>query len=222
VKRIPRLRLPRLRRLEAPARAGPVADDWLTKYGTALAVLVVAAIAAVVSFVHIRELAATHGQTSLAANLLPFSIDGTVAASALAMLRAARLGHPTPHLARFMLALAVLATLGANVLYGLPFGVVGAMVSGWPAVAFIGCTEVAVSMARKTAAKVRAADLGDTVSAASWTDAESAAREALARTLAAGNPLSANQLTTQFRLTRAEVTKVRQAVLAESNGHSPQ
>ncbi|HUY47992.1 MAG TPA: DUF2637 domain-containing protein [Streptosporangiaceae bacterium] len=60
---------------------------------TAAAVLLVAAIAAVVSFVHIEHLAITHGQTALAAGLLPLSIDGTVAAASLAMLRAARAGH---------------------------------------------------------------------------------------------------------------------------------
>ena len=45
---------------------------------TAAAVLIVALIAAVVSFVHIEHLAAVNGQTMLAAYLLPLSIDGTV------------------------------------------------------------------------------------------------------------------------------------------------
>ena len=56
----------------------------------AFAVLVVATIAAVISFTHIEHLAVTHGQTMLAAMLLPLSIDGTVAASSLVMLRSAR------------------------------------------------------------------------------------------------------------------------------------
>jgi len=41
---------------------------------TAAAVLVVAAIGAVVSFVHIEHLAVTHGQAPLAAYLLPLSV----------------------------------------------------------------------------------------------------------------------------------------------------
>lgn len=117
---------------------------------TAAAVLLVAAIAAVVSFVHIEHLAARHGQTTLAAYLLPLSIDGTVAAASLTMLRAARAGLGTPSLARFMLGLAVLATLACNVGYGAPRGVAGALLSGWPAVAFIGCTEMAVGAIRRT------------------------------------------------------------------------
>ena len=64
---------------------------------------------------HIEHLAVMNGQTSLGAILLPLSIDGTVAAASLVMLRAARAGLGTPWLARFILGLAVAATLGANV-----------------------------------------------------------------------------------------------------------
>lgn len=131
--------------------AGMSRSDNLIRYGTGAAVLLVAGIAAVVSFQHIQHLALTHGQTSLAAALLPLSIDGTVAAASLVMLRAARTQLATPVLARFMLALAVVATLAANVGYGLPYGVPGALLSGWPAVAFIGCAEMAILMVRKTA-----------------------------------------------------------------------
>lgn len=118
----------------------------------AAAVLLVAAIAAVISYVHIEHLAVTHGQSALAAYLLPLSIDGTVAAASLAMLRAARAGLGAPHLARFMLGLAVAATLAANLAYGARFGVTGSLLSGWPAVAFIGSAELAIGMARRARA----------------------------------------------------------------------
>jgi len=116
---------------------------------TAAAVLVVAAIAAVVSFVHIEHLAVTHGQTVLAAMLLPVSIDGTVAAASLVMLRAARAGLGTPWLARVMLGLSVVATLAANIAYGARYGLTGSLLSGWPAVAFIGSAEMAIGMVRR-------------------------------------------------------------------------
>lgn len=119
---------------------------------TAAAVLLVAAIAAVVSFVHIEHLAVTHGQTALAAMLLPLSIDGTVAAASLVMLRAARAGLGTPWLARVMLGLSVVATLAANIAYGARFGITGSFLSGWPAVAFIGSAEMAIGMVRRTRA----------------------------------------------------------------------
>ena len=120
---------------------------------TAAAVLLVAAIAATVSYVHIESLAIRYGQPQLAAWLLPLSIDGTVATSSLAMLRAARAGLSAPWLARGMLLLAVAATLACNVGYGLPHGWPGALLSGWPAVAFVGCAEVAISMSRRRPAR---------------------------------------------------------------------
>ena len=59
----------------------------------------------------------------------------------------------------------------------------------------------------------------DAVSAQLPSDAETAAAAALRATLAAGNPLSMNQLQTRFRLTRKEATEVRSLVLPGVNGH---
>jgi hypothetical protein len=125
-------------------------ESRAARAATTAAVLLVAVIAAVVSFVHIEHLAITHGQTVLAATLLPVSIDGTVAAASLVMLRAARAGLGTPWLARLMLGLSVVATLAANIAYGARFGLAGSLLSGWPAVAFIGSAEMAIGMVRRT------------------------------------------------------------------------
>jgi Protein of unknown function (DUF2637) len=127
-----------------------VTGDSAIRRMAAAAVLLVAAIAAVVSYIHIEDLAVTHGQTAAAAMLLPLSIDGTVAAASLVLLRAARSGLAAPWLAQFMLGLSVLATLAANVGYGARYGITGALLSGWPAVAFIGSAEMAIGMVRRT------------------------------------------------------------------------
>lgn len=118
---------------------------------TAAAVLLVAAIAAVVSYMHVATLALHYGQPPLAAYLLPLSIDGMVATSSLVLLRAARAAVSAPWLARTGLALAVLATLAANVASGLPHGWPGALLAGWPAVAFVVSAETAISMSRRRA-----------------------------------------------------------------------
>jgi hypothetical protein len=99
---------------------------------TAAAVLLVAAIVAVVSYMHVVTLALHYGQPSLAAYLLPLSIDGMVATSSLVLLRSARAGMSAPWLARtgLVLVLAVLATLAANVASGLPRGWPGALLAG--------------------------------------------------------------------------------------------
>jgi hypothetical protein len=51
------------------------------------------------------------------------------------------------------------------------------------------------------------------------TDADHAARLALAASISAGNPLSQRQLMTRFGLTRTRERKVRESVAAASNGH---
>jgi len=138
------------RRPAARAAYTAAAGDRAIRVLTATAVLLVAAIAAVVSFVHIEHLAVTHGQTQLAAWLLPVSVDGTVAAASLSMLWAARTGMGTPWLARVMLVLGVTATLAANVAYGASFGLAGELLSGWPAVALVGSVEMVLSTIRRT------------------------------------------------------------------------
>jgi hypothetical protein len=193
---------------------------------TAAAVLLVAAIAATVSFVHIQHLAATHGQTLLASYLLPVSVDGTVAAASLSMLWAARSGQPAPWIARLMLTMGVGATLMANVAYGAPFGLSGELLSGWPAVAFVGSVEMVLVMVRRArtaepeparAAAAFPAPLVLTQTAPA--DSAHAAQLALAASVAAGNPLSQRTVMARFGLSRAAERKVRQTVLAGSNGH---
>jgi hypothetical protein len=128
-----------------------VSPDRGIRWLTAAAVLVVASIAAVVSFIHIEHLAATNGQDALTAILLPISVDGTVAVASLTMLWAARANVvPAPRLARVMLVLGVTATLAANADYGAAHGLTGELLSGWPAIAFVGSVEIALSMVRRT------------------------------------------------------------------------
>ena len=63
---------------------------------------------------------------------------------------------------------------------------------------------------------------GGAFSSAPPSSAELAAEASLRATLAAGNPWSVNQLAERFSLTRGAATKLRQRVLAESNGHAPE
>jgi len=134
---------PKLRR-----HARPVDGDTIIRVLSASVVLAVAVFAAVVSYSHIFDLGRSHGQDGVAARLLPLSVDGLIAAASLVMLHAARNRLPVPRLARFMLALGVVATVGANVAYGAAFGLLGAVVSAWPAVAFVGSVEMAVKFVR--------------------------------------------------------------------------
>jgi hypothetical protein len=126
----------------------PGPGDRLIRWGTAAVVLAVAGFAAVVSYSHIYDLGRAHGQAGAAARLLPLSVDGLILAAGLVLTHAARAGLGAPVLARLMLWLGIGATVGANVEYGVRFGVLGAVISAWPAVAFIGSAEMGVGMIR--------------------------------------------------------------------------
>jgi hypothetical protein len=114
-------------------------------------VLLVAAIAATVSDLHVYRLAVQLGQPELAAWLMPLSVDGAVGAASIALLAAARAGDRSPATARVMLALGVLATLTANAYSGAGHGIAGMALAMWPGVAFVGSAETALSMVRKSA-----------------------------------------------------------------------
>jgi hypothetical protein len=196
-------------------------SDKSIRVMTAATVLLVAVIAAVISYIHIEHLAVTvGGQTMLAAVLLPLSIDGTVVASSMVMLRAARAGIRTPCLARFGLGLSVAATLAANIGYGASHGLPGALMSGWPAAAFLICAEMAIGMVRRARESARTGEVAPGLPALVPAYSVTAAETSLRATVAAGNPLSVNQLQERFSLSRGTATKLRTAVLAESNGHS--
>jgi hypothetical protein len=196
---------------------------------TAAAVLLVAAIAAVISFTHTRYLAATHGQTTVAAYLLPLSIDGTVVAASMVMLRAARAGMRTPWLARVMLGASVAATLAANVAYGARYGLAGALLSGWPAAAFIGCAEMALGMVRRATSQATRKATGTSARATprparkATGRGQDAATEAIRKAIAQGHPMpSARALARAHHIGRDKATEIRAAVLAEADGHMGQ
>jgi hypothetical protein len=135
-----------------------VTGDHVIRFITACAVLAVAVIAAIVSYNHIEHLALVNGQTLEAARLLPASIDGTILASSMVLLDSARRDVQAPILARIMLGAGILATLLANATVGSAHGVTGVMVSGWPAIAFVGCAEAFLAMIRGRSSTPEAAD----------------------------------------------------------------
>jgi hypothetical protein len=114
-----------------------------------LAVAVVAAIAAVVSYTHLYDLGITHGQTGIAARLLPLSVDGLVVVASLVLLQSARNGCQSSGLPRFALWLGIGATVAANLAYGLPYGPVGAVLSAWPGAAFVLAVEILLGSLRQ-------------------------------------------------------------------------
>ena len=114
--------------------------DTLIKWATGVAVAIVTGIAAYISYTHIYSV--THSP------LVPISIDGMIVTSSLVLLTVSRNKLETVALARVGLWLGILATLAANVAYGLPQGLLWAVVSAWPAVCFVVSVETVMQLAR--------------------------------------------------------------------------
>ncbi|MEU8306730.1 DUF2637 domain-containing protein [Actinomadura sp. NPDC048955] len=92
--------------------------DRLIRITTALAVVAVATVAAVISYRHAYELVHSHGETGPTARLVPFTVDGLIWAASMVILDASRRKHPAPPLAKWSLAVGIVATVGANVAHG--------------------------------------------------------------------------------------------------------
>jgi hypothetical protein len=120
-------------------------------------VLAVAGVAAYVSYWHAYAVVCAHGETGVTARLEPATIDGLVYASSMVNLYAARHRLPVPTLARWLLALGIVATLAANMAQGWSHGPVGAVIAAWPAVSLVGSYELLVWIIR-IAARGPAAD----------------------------------------------------------------
>jgi len=133
-----------------PAAAAGV--DRAIRVSTAVAVLDVAGVAAYVSYWHAYAVVCVHGETGVTARLEPATIDGLVYASSMVNLYAARHRLPVPGLARWLLALGIVATLAANMAQGWSQGPVGAVIAAWPAVSLVGSYELLVWIIRTAAA----------------------------------------------------------------------
>ena len=126
--------------------------DRAIRVSTAIAVLAVAGVAAYVSYWHAYAVVCAHGETGVTARLEPATIDGLVYASSMVNLYAARHRLPVPALARWLLALGIVATLAANMAQGWSHGPVGAVIAAWPAVSLVGSYELLVWIIRTAAA----------------------------------------------------------------------
>jgi hypothetical protein len=205
--------------LHHAARSQLVTGDRVIRLATAAVVCAVAAFAAVVSYSHIYGLGRAHGQDGAAARLLPLSVDGLILAASLVLLHEARNGRDAPRLARFMLWLGIAATVGANIAYGAGSGLLGAVISAWPAVAFIGSVEIAMQQVRRSRVP-RVATIGPAVPEMPC-DVEQAVRAAYAASLAAGQPLSQRAMAERFGLSRRKVSQLITTIAVDANGQLP-
>jgi len=71
--------------------------DRLIRFTTALAVVAVAAVAAIISYQHAYELVRSHGESGATARLVPFTVDGLIWAASMVILNASRRNQRAYH-----------------------------------------------------------------------------------------------------------------------------
>ena len=103
------------------------------RWSAVAAVAVVAGIAGWVSYIHAYDVIRSHGEAGLVGRVYSGTVDGLIYCASMVLLDAARRGVRPPSPARWLLAAGIGATLFANVLAGLSWGVLGALIASWPA-----------------------------------------------------------------------------------------
>jgi hypothetical protein len=184
------------------------------RWSTVAAVVGVAVVAGWVSYRHAYAVVRAHGESGPVAWLYPCTIDGMIYTASMALLDSARRRVRPPALARWLLACGIAATLAANVAAGVAFGLLGEVVAAWPALALVGSYELLMLIVRAGAAPAVAA----TVPAVA-ADADSAARAALATSIAQGSPLSQREIARRFGMPRSRAAVIAREVITSANGH---
>lgn len=111
------------------------ADTWMRATVT-VTVAGLASIAGAISYSHMRNLAAAHGETGWQAHAFPLSVDGIEIVASLVLLADRRVGRPSGWLPWAALAAGTMASLAANVAAA-GTDLIGRVVAGWPAFALL-------------------------------------------------------------------------------------
>ncbi len=95
-----------------------------------------AGIAGAISYSHMRQLAAAHGDTGWHAHAFPLSVDGVEIVASLVLLADRRAGRNSGWLPWAALTIGTAASLAANIAT-VTAGIVSRIIAGWPAVALL-------------------------------------------------------------------------------------
>jgi hypothetical protein len=126
--------------------------DRAIRWTTTFSVVVLAGIAAVLSYKHMFVLVRRYGETSWTSTLLPVSVDGMIAASSMTLLADSRNGRRSGLLPWSLLVIGSVASLAANVAVAEP-SAVGRLIAAWPSCALIGSYELLMRQVRHAAAR---------------------------------------------------------------------
>jgi Protein of unknown function (DUF2637) len=113
-------------------------------------VALLAVVAGTVSYLHMHQLVAEHGQPGWVAALTPLSVDGMIVAASTALLADSRSGGRGGLLPWALPVTGSVASLAANVAVAEP-SAIGRVIAAWPSFALIGSYELLMRQVRRAA-----------------------------------------------------------------------
>lgn len=194
------------------SQSRPMRSHLSRRLASVSSALIVAGIAAVASYSHMRHLAVEYGQTEVIADMLPISVDGMLVVATVA------LGDGRRYRWSAWLAfwIGVVASIIANVLAAEP-SAIARCISAWPAIAFLLVVEVITRGGRgqkieplpvpieEPPAEVPEAEPDDTADETSWRPTP--ATEKVARARARWPQLSQQEIATKTGLSISTVKR---------------
>ena len=131
-------------------RVPATAADGRLRLIAGLALFALAAITAVVSYLHALAVVRSVGNAGALAYLIPFVADLMIISASVALLEAARNSAGKPALAIVSLVFRIGATLAMNVAAGWHHGSAGALVAALPPVALVLSLETLMGLVRRS------------------------------------------------------------------------
>ena len=125
-------------------------DDGRLRLIAGVALFALAAITAIVSYLHALTVVRSVGNTGAVAYLVPFVADLMIVSASMALLEAARNSAAKPALAIVSLVFGIGATLAMNVAAGWHHGSAGALVAALPPLALILSLETLMGLVRRS------------------------------------------------------------------------
>ncbi len=184
--------------------------------GAATAVLcVVAGSAVTVGCTRAYALAEGHGMDRAAALLVAVSLGGLIVGASLVLLGDER-GPWVPSTAEGMQLLGIAVMAAAGIVSGARHGLLGAIISAWPAVAFFGAADMVLELVHRSRSRREA---GPATAPAVPSEVRQAVHAAYLASVQAGDPLSQRAMAARFGLSRRKIRQLVPESTSSRTGH---
>ena len=180
--------------------------DRMTGGAATVVLCVVAGSAMTIGSARTYALAKGHGMDGTAALLVAMSLGGLIVGASL-----------VPGTAEGMQLLGIAVMAVADIVSGARYGLLGAIISAWPAVAFFGAADMVLELVHRSRKRRRQAR--PAAASAVSSEVQQAVRAAYLASVQAGDPLSQRAMAARFGLSRRKIRQLVPESTSSGNGH---